>query len=192
MRVYALSSGNRTGACEDQLGWVSVGPALSKRRSTLPLLTAFGSVLRQLRDARQLSTGQVENALKAGGARLGRSTVTQYEKGAVWSPDPVVLSELARLYRSDLAGLIAVLKANRQDSTLSLNQANALCKGASHVGSVAAGLLEDERDAAREALRQMRDLATTIVKIAAGAAHDIARQEERPADGAQPRRRTNH
>lgn len=145
----------------------TVGPALSKRRSKLPSLEAFGSLLRELREARALSTGQVQNALSAAGARLGRSTVTQYEMGAVWSPDPVVLAELARLYRSDISALVAVLKANRQDPSLSKERADAIRKGASNAGAASVGVLEQERDEALATVHQMRELASRIVTIAA-------------------------
>lgn len=156
---------------------VTLGPALSKRRSTLPLLEAFGTVLRRLRDARGLSTGQVEIELGKLGAQLGRSTVTQYEKGRVWSPDVVVLTELCEIYRADVRGLVAALKANRQDPTLTVEQADAIRKGASDAGTVEVGLLRDERDASAEALREMRELAARIVAIATGRAADSEGEE---------------
>lgn len=180
MRCQALYFGN---VCIRLHGSAYAGPVLSKRRSTLPPLTAFGSVLRQLREARRLSTGQVETKLQAAAAKLGRSTVAQYEKGAVWSPDPVVLSELARLYRSDLAGVIAVLKANRQDPSLSRAGADAILKGASDGGAVAAGVLEAERDAAWTAIREVRNLAARIVAITAG---DVATEKGGAAGKSEP------
>jgi transcriptional regulator with XRE-family HTH domain len=154
-------------------------------------LTAFGSVLRQLRDARALSTGQVEKRLQAGGTRLGRSTISQYEQGAVWAPDPVVLAELARLYRTDVEGLIATLKANRQDPSLTTEQADAIRRGASRVNTVAVGVLESERDEAREALRQMRELASQIVAVAATAAdrESVRAESGMPLDAESIRRK---
>jgi transcriptional regulator with XRE-family HTH domain len=129
-------------------------------------------MLRALRDSRKLSTAQVEGKLADAGTRLGRSTVTQYEKGTVWSPDPIVLSELARIYRVDIRGLIAVLKANRQNPALSGEEADAIHKGASDAGAAEVGVLRDERDAAVATLREMRELAEALVRIAYARAAD--------------------
>lgn len=143
-----------------------LGPTLSKRRSKLPELTAFGAVLRSLRETRRLSTGQVEREL-TGNAKtpFTRSTLSQYEAGAVWSPDPVILAELARLYRAEPAGLIAVLKANRQTPDLTAAQADALRKGAVDEGAAAIGLLAEREEATARAMREINAIALRLIGI---------------------------
>ena len=136
---------------------------MSKPRSKMPPLTAFGAVLQSLRNRRSLTTAQVETALTKGAAKLGRSTVSQYEQGAVWAPDAVVLAEMARIYRSDLNGLVALLKANRQNLNLTNKQADAILKGASDAGTAATRLLEEREEAYAAAISEMRAVAVRLV-----------------------------
>src|SRR5207249_2419734 len=61
---------------------------------------AVGRVLRRAREHQQLSLREVER-------RIGRSSayLSQVERGVIRQPDPVVLLELAELYRLDFMTL---------------------------------------------------------------------------------------
>jgi transcriptional regulator with XRE-family HTH domain len=146
----------------------SLCPTVSTPRSKMPTLTAFGALLAEFRDARQVSNGWAEIELSKGGAgtKIGSSTLSQYENGRVWAPDPVVLSELARLYRVSLTGLLAVLKANRQNPNLSADDALAVYKGAIDAESVAPGLLAEREHALQTVAREVNAIAEHLVGLA--------------------------
>jgi len=69
------------------------GPAdqQTEERDTIP---AIGTVLRRAREHQKLSLREIER-------RLGRSSayLSQIERGVIRQPDPVVLLELAEIYR---------------------------------------------------------------------------------------------
>lgn len=71
----------------------------------------FGSQLRELRGKR--SRGAMCNDLTTFGLRLDRSTLLQYERGTVGSPDPAVLWGLGRLYHVSLDDLVLALMRDR-------------------------------------------------------------------------------
>lgn len=85
----------------------------------------------------------------------------------MWAPDPVVLAELSRIYRTDLRALIAVLKANRQNPALTGDEADATLKGAIDAESSATGLLEQLEEASGAAMREVHDIAARLIDIAA-------------------------
>lgn len=85
---------------------------VQKKRSSQPLLLAFGERLRELRGLR--SREEISRRLGALAAPLGGSTLAQYEKGQVWAPDAVVLWALSEIYRVPLTDLTRLLAANRQ------------------------------------------------------------------------------
>lgn len=74
----------------------SQGQKLAGREATPPV----GKVLRRAREHKQLTLREVER-------RLGRSSayLSQIERGVIKQPDPVVLLELAELYRLDFMTL---------------------------------------------------------------------------------------
>lgn len=150
---------------------------MSTRRSTMPALTAFGGLLRSLRAERQVSNGwtEIELSKVGAGAQVNASTLSQYENGNVWAPDPVVLMELARLYRASPLGLIAVLKANRQNPSLSADDAKAVYEGTINAESAAPGLLADRTNALEAVAGQIESLARQLV-VAAENAHAAAKK----------------
>ncbi len=86
---------------------------VAKKRSTLPELKVFGAFLRRSRGNR--SREQIARKLEQFGAKIDESTLVQYEKGAVWSPDPTVLAGLAQIYEVRTDWLISLLVENRKD-----------------------------------------------------------------------------
>ncbi len=88
-------------------------------------LAAFGTLLRELRGQR--SVQQVVDRLQSRmGVTTGTETLYPYEYGRIERPDPVILWGLAELYNVPFAGLVAVLKANREYAALGLDDAKAL------------------------------------------------------------------
>jgi transcriptional regulator with XRE-family HTH domain len=84
---------------------------VAKRRSRFPELSAFGAYLRKLRGDR--SREQISIRLRDLGVPLDESTLVQYEKGTVWSPDVGVLWGLSRIYQVSIATLVSLLRENR-------------------------------------------------------------------------------
>jgi transcriptional regulator with XRE-family HTH domain len=91
-------------------------------RDTVP---AIGSVLRRAREHYGFSLREVER-------RLGRSSayLSQVERGVIRQPDPVVLLELAELYRLDFMTLArwAGWASESQDDSDSTNSASLLVR----------------------------------------------------------------
>jgi transcriptional regulator with XRE-family HTH domain len=85
--------------------------AKTLRRERPIVAAGFGARLRLLRGL--LSRGAICERLLALGVSLDRSTLLQYERGTVGSPDPVVLWGLSRLYRVTLDDLVADLVRDR-------------------------------------------------------------------------------
>lgn len=75
-------------------------PALELQADTRSTVPAIGAVLRRAREHHQLSLREVER-------RTGRSSayLSQVERGLIRQPDPVVLLELAEMYRLDFLTL---------------------------------------------------------------------------------------
>jgi transcriptional regulator with XRE-family HTH domain len=87
-----------------------------KRRSKNPILRAFGERLTDLRGER--SREQVSKRLRSLGVPLGGSTLAQYEKGTVWSPDPGVLWGLSEIYKVPMMELVNLLRVTRAHPTI--------------------------------------------------------------------------
>lgn len=75
------------------------------------VVPAFGKALTTLRGKR--TPQQISQRLAALGIHINRSTLWQYEHGTVGAPDPVVIWGLAKIYKTDLAGLIDRLASER-------------------------------------------------------------------------------
>jgi transcriptional regulator with XRE-family HTH domain len=105
-----------------------------KKRSRMPTLAAFGARLRALRGRH--SREAISIRLGELGVPLGGSTLAQYEKGLVWAPDAGVLWGLARIYGQDLAELIALLRANRNDPAMSTIAHNGVLQSSGNSGPV--------------------------------------------------------
>lgn len=96
-------------------------------RRERPIVAAgFGARLRLLRGSR--SRAAVCEQLRARGLSLDRSTLLQYERGTVGSPDPVMLWGLSHLYRVSVDDLVADLLRDRtglivprREATIELN-----------------------------------------------------------------------
>ncbi|MBW4026170.1 MAG: helix-turn-helix domain-containing protein [Acidobacteria bacterium] len=75
-------------------------PAAELRAETRNTVPAIGAVLRRAREHNELSLREVER-------RTGRSSayLSQVERGLIRQPDPVVLLELAEMYRLDFLTL---------------------------------------------------------------------------------------
>lgn len=173
-----------------QAAGATLCPTLSSPRSKMPTLTAFGTLLAEFRQERQVSNGWSEIELKKVGvaAKIGSSTLSQYENGRVWAPDPVVLSELARLYRVSFFGLVAVLKANRQDSHLSADDARAVYRGAKDAETAAPDLLAERTHTLGTVANEIDAVAKHLVHIAETAIA-ATRETGSAATGASNRRR---
>jgi transcriptional regulator with XRE-family HTH domain len=87
---------------------------VAKTRSRLPVLKAFGGYLRALRGSR--SREQIATRLRDMGVQFDESTLVQYEKGTVWSPDVGVLWGLSQIYSVPLGQLVLILRENRSNS----------------------------------------------------------------------------
>jgi len=83
------------------------------RRDRPIVVPTFGAYLKQLRG--KTSRGKICEQLTKHypGLKLDRSTLLQYERGTVLSPDPAILGGLARLYRVPLDDLIVHLIRDR-------------------------------------------------------------------------------
>jgi transcriptional regulator with XRE-family HTH domain len=94
----------------------------AEERNTTP---AIGTVLRRAREHHKLSIREVER-------RIGRSSayLSQIERGVIRQPDPVVLIELAELYRLNFMTLAhwAGWANEPQDSTNSSNSTSLLVR----------------------------------------------------------------
>jgi transcriptional regulator with XRE-family HTH domain len=94
----------------------------AERRDEAP---AIGTVLRRAREHQKLSIREVER-------RIGRSSayLSQIERGVIRQPDPVVLIELAELYRLNFMTLArwAGWANEPQDSTKSSNSTSLLVR----------------------------------------------------------------
>jgi len=97
---------------------------VSKKRSRLAELKAFGAKLKALRGGR--SREQISLRLQTLGVTLDESTLVQYEKGTVWAPDAGVLWGLAVIYNQSLTDLIGLLLLNRQNPDASVGDADML------------------------------------------------------------------
>ncbi len=75
-------------------------PAEELRADTRSTVPAIGAVLRRAREHNELSLREVER-------RIGRSSayLSQVERGLIRQPDPVVLLELAEIYKLDFITL---------------------------------------------------------------------------------------
>jgi len=90
-----------------------------ERKAAVP---AFGRVLKSLREKRfknKLTSRAVADRLKHAGVQTTGGSIRGYESGWNKAIDPVVLDALAELYRVPVSGLIAALKANRENPDLS-------------------------------------------------------------------------
>jgi transcriptional regulator with XRE-family HTH domain len=94
----------------------------AERRDEAP---AIGTVLRRAREHQKLSIREVER-------RIGRSSayLSQIERGVIRQPDPVVLIELAELYRLNFMTLArwAGWANEPQDNTNSSNSTSLLVR----------------------------------------------------------------
>lgn len=93
-----------------------------EERDTTP---AIGTVLRRAREHHKLSIREVER-------RIGRSSayLSQIERGVIRQPDPMVLLELAELYRLNFMSLArwAGWANESQDNTNSSNSTSLLVR----------------------------------------------------------------
>src|SRR5690348_2483298 len=113
-----------------------VGSAIScvmASRRHPPVVTAFGGVLRILRERlsgsdRAHSRKAAARLINAAGATVSidQSTLWRWEQGDTARIDPLALRALARVYRVTFQGLLAVLEANLQNPTLTEADALAL------------------------------------------------------------------
>jgi transcriptional regulator with XRE-family HTH domain len=147
---------------------------MQKKRSRNPTLRAFGSRLRELRGG--LSREQVSRKLAHLGVPLGNSTLSQYEKGTVWAPDPGVLWGLAETYRVHVEDLIAVLRRNRlnvgvDDWRELFRDADAPSTAPSHKGgpdAAARARIRELEDSVREReafIHQVQEAAIAVVRL---------------------------
>lgn len=81
-----------------------------------PKVAAWGRRLKELRGKH--SGGWVIRRLASLGISFTDSTLSQYERGTVLAPDPVVLWGLARIYGTDVSVLIESLAENRRNPDL--------------------------------------------------------------------------
>jgi len=91
-------------------------------RERTAAVAAFGRLLKSLRLKRfnkKLTSRAVAERLKQMGVQTSGGSIRGYESGWNKAFDPVVLDALAELYRVPLSGLIAALKANRENPDLS-------------------------------------------------------------------------
>lgn len=81
-----------------------------------PKVAPWGQRLRDLRGKR--SGGWVIQRLASAGISFTDSTLSQYERGTVIAPDPVVLWGLAQIYGVEVGQLIETLAQNRRQPDL--------------------------------------------------------------------------
>lgn len=97
--------------------------------SVLPLRTrpivapTFGAHLQALRGAH--SRGAICDQLTPFGLSLDRSTLLQYERGTVGSPDPVILWALAQIYGMRLDDLFSALVFDRTGQVVPVHEPDA-------------------------------------------------------------------
>lgn len=104
---------------------------MSKTRTKYPLLQGFSGTLKVLHRRLEERRGKpvplelIVRRLERIGPHLslGVSTLWRWMEGEVQSPDPLILRELAGLYGTDYAALLAVLDANRRNPRLSTEEA---------------------------------------------------------------------
>lgn len=100
-------------------------PAAELRAETRNTVPAIGAVLRRAREHNELSLREVER-------RTGRSSayLSQVERGLIRQPDPVVLLELAEMYRLDFLTLArwAGWASDAESPTESANSATRLVR----------------------------------------------------------------
>jgi transcriptional regulator with XRE-family HTH domain len=100
-------------------------PVAELRAETRNTVPAIGAVLRRAREHHELSLREVER-------RTGRSSayLSQVERGLIRQPDPVVLLELAEMYRLDFLTLArwAGWAGDAKTSNESVNSATRLVR----------------------------------------------------------------
>jgi hypothetical protein len=96
-------------------------PAEAEKGKKRPKVPRFGQYIKAQRELtrRHQSVEAIARDLNAQGIDADAGTLRGYEYGWVDKPDPIVLLGLARLYKTDIHKLIAVLAANRQRPDLS-------------------------------------------------------------------------
>ena len=119
----------------------------------------FGTYLKSLREGlrrpRTVSVETIVRHLRQLGITIDDTALRGYEYGWTERPDPIVLEGLARVYKTDLSLILAVLKANRQNKHMSEFELERVLREAaerSHVQTAAADRLAE----IKERLRQIR------------------------------------
>lgn len=147
---------------------------------------AFGLYLKRCRQETWGKTPSVEGVVRALRDRLDiavdDATLRGYEYGWVDRPDPVVLSGLAALYKTDVECVIAVLKANRRKKDLSAEEVEQVLRAVTD--------LRNENAGAATRLEEMHvrivEVGTALLDLARASA-DAGRQIT--ASGAPPAER---
>lgn len=133
-----------------------------KKKIRVPVFGKFLTSLRlALRPGRMTSVEWVARQLRQANVVVDDTTLRGYEYGWVDRPDPVVLLGLARIYKTDLHVLIAVLDANRQNKELSEFELERVLREASdrsRVETAAADRLEEIKGRLRQVRADIGEL----------------------------------
>lgn len=138
---------------------------MAKKRSRNPTLRAFGERLTELRGT--ASREQISIKLEKLGVPLGGSTLAQYEKGAVWAPDPGVLMGLAKIYNEELQDLLTLLVASRADPSATLSGLHQSAAGGDPMSALAHDAVrrQSKHEHALSVSPAARELAERIDKL---------------------------
>src|SRR6266516_2277097 len=88
----------------------------------VPPTRSWGAILLQLRKDAGLTGSEVVGQLGSLGVKMDRRTLYTYEAGRVSSPDAAVVWGLAKVYGTDVEGLLGSLVASRNGADPSLSK----------------------------------------------------------------------